>query len=76
MTFQPRLADETRRLLKNRPRTTTIDAIVNATQLNKAWISDFLAYPQRDHGVNKVETLYFFLTGAALLNDNNSNNDQ
>lgn len=69
MQFQPRLADVTRKLLKNRPRTLTLDAVVKVTGLNKAWISDFLTNPDRDHGVNKVEALYFFLTGEHVLND-------
>lgn len=69
MTFTPKLAECTRSLLNNRPRGQTIDVVAAGTGLSKAWITDFLTYPQRDHGVNKVETLYCFLSGGALLHD-------
>lgn len=69
MIYIPRLAEVTRNLLKNRPRTTTLDVVAATTGLNKAWLNDFIKYPERDHGVNKVETLYHFLSGEKLLND-------
>lgn len=71
MTFKPRLADATRKLIKNRPRTVTIDNISDATRLTRAWITDFVNFPHRDHGVDKVETLYFYLTGENVVNDDN-----
>lgn len=69
MTFTPRIASRTRELLLNRPRTMTLDDIVAKTGLTKGWLNDFSTQSMRDHGVNKVETLYFFLTGEGLCND-------
>lgn len=71
MQFKPQLAKTTRSLLENRPRSMTIDHIVEGTGLTKAWITDFLGNPDRDHGVNKVETLHFFLSGGTIGNDDN-----
>lgn len=69
MTFEPQLAKTTRQLLRDRPRSLTLDAIATATGLSKAWITDFAANPDRDHGVNKVETLCFYLSKGASHND-------
>lgn len=69
MTFKPKIADATRELLKNRPRSMSVETIVENTSLTTSWIVDFARYPQRDHGVNKVEELHFFLTGENLIND-------
>jgi len=69
MIFQPQVAKRTRELLAKRPRSVTILTIAEATGLTAAWINDFAAYPDRDHGINKVETLYVYLSGENLLND-------
>lgn len=72
MTFQPQIAKRTREHLRNRPRTLTVEKIAEDTGLTVAWINDFSSSPERDHGVSKVETLYFYLKGEKLLNDDDS----
>lgn len=62
-----RLRDRTQQLLRERPRTTTLEMIADATGLSARWIQDFGNDRSPDPGVCKVETLYTYLTGGPLL---------
>lgn len=61
-----RLAERTRELLEQRPRTITYPKIYLDTGITEAWLSDFVGNVDRDYGVNKVELLHNYLTGAQL----------
>jgi len=69
MTFIPKLAIATRKKLLDRPRSLTLDMIAEKTGLNKHWLNDFSTKTDRDHGVDKVEALYYFLTGESVIDD-------
>lgn len=63
------LAEETRRLLLDRPRRLTYEIIGEATGLNPRWLSHFAgdAEQKSDPGAGKVQALYEYLTGRSLL---------
>lgn len=61
------LHDETRRLLRERPKTLSLRQIAEDTGLGVEWIKKVLYEEDMDPGVNKVQTLYEYLAkpGAA-----------
>lgn len=61
-----RLHKKTLELLHNRPRTMTYEYIAEQTGLTFWWIQYFAKQKDKDPGVNKVETLYVFLSGREL----------
>lgn len=64
--IEPKLHPKVLDLLGARPRTTTYSDVAEATGLNEAWIKQFAAGNIPNPSVNRVETLYVYLTGNAL----------
>lgn len=60
------LAALTRQLLQDRPRSKTYSIIALETGLSEAWLDDFNRNTGRDFGVNRVESLYIYLSGKKL----------
>ena len=64
--FKSKLRDKTLILLQNRPNTLTINAISDATGLDKSWLAQFSRGTIKGPDVCRIETLYEYLTGAPL----------
>ena len=60
------LRDATLELVRNRPRHITYRDIEAATAIKKEWLAKFQQGKFDDPGVNRVETLYTFLSGKTL----------
>uniref|UniRef100_A0AAU6VZU6 Endonuclease n=1 Tax=Pseudomonas phage Pavpe01 TaxID=3138545 RepID=A0AAU6VZU6_9VIRU len=54
--------DQTRQLLKNRPRTLAYETIAAETGLSVPWLRAFAAEQSDNPGVVYVETLYVYLS--------------
>lgn len=67
--MQTTLRDKTLELVHNRPRPLTYKEIEKQTGLPHLWISHFAQERFEDPGVNRVETLYTFLTGRAVVSE-------
>jgi len=66
--MQTKLRDKTLELLKKRERGVEMDHIASATGLSVTWLKSFQSKGHKlDSGVNKVETLYEYLTKTTLL---------
>lgn len=63
---EPKLRAKVLELLGNRPRNMTYKDIADATDLPEPWLKTFAAGRIADPSVNRVETLYNFLTGKPL----------
>ena len=55
------IAQEALNLLKNRPRTLTIEKIASDTELTPGWLRSFEGGRIREPGLYKVERLYSYL---------------
>lgn len=67
-----RLIDVTLDLWKQRNRQLTIDRVAQDTGLSKGWLQTLVIRSQkgcRGQSVDKVQTLYEYLTGKPLIND-------
>lgn len=53
--------EQTKTLLRNRPKNLTLALIAEETELGEAWLETILYKKNFDPGVNKVETLYNYL---------------
>lgn len=62
----PILRDKVLELLASRPRNTTYKDVAEATGLPEPWLKKFAANEIKDPSVNRVETLYNYLTGTPL----------
>ena len=60
------LHTRTLQLVKNRPRTLTLEQIKTDTGLSLAWLKAFSQGLTPDPGVNKVELLFIYLMKATL----------
>jgi hypothetical protein len=65
--MQSDLLELTRELLINRQRNCTYRKIQRDTGLSEYWLALFANSREHDPGVRKVETLYRYLTGQALV---------
>lgn len=63
------LRDETRRLLRDRPRRLSLRVIAQDTGLNLRWLQDFSTGVSDHPSVVYVQTLYEYLSGKKLLED-------
>ena len=63
---EPKLRAKVLELLDNRPRTVTLKDIAEGSGLPEAWLKTFAAGKIADPSVNRVETLYTYLTGKPL----------
>lgn len=62
-----KLLQKTKRMLKHRDRTITLDHIVENTSLKRPWLDTMLYKDdQMDYSVRKVEELYTFLSKTEL----------
>lgn len=62
----PKLRGKVLDLLANRPREQTLKAIAEATELPEAWLKVFAQGRIYDPSVNRVETLYNYLSEKPL----------
>lgn len=62
----PKLRDKVLDLLANRPREQTLKGIAEATGLPEAWLKVFAQGRIQDPSVNRVETLYNYLSEKPL----------
>jgi transcriptional regulator with XRE-family HTH domain len=60
------LRNHTLYLARVRPRNITIEKIANVTGLSETWLKKFCAGQIEEPSVNKIETLYVYLTGKQL----------
>lgn len=65
--LKTRLRDKTRQLLKNRPATVDYRDIEEATGLKQSWLKAFACKGIENPDVNKIETLYEYLTQKELI---------
>lgn len=65
-TISSRLHAVTHELLRQRPRTLTLDKIAEDTGLTIYWLMHYSGNANCDPGVSKVETLYEYLTKTKL----------
>ena len=63
------LRDKTQELVYNRPRHMTYEVIKKETGIPVGWITKFAAGKFPDPGVNRVETLYSYLSGRAVISE-------
>jgi hypothetical protein len=61
------LRDKTRELLKNRPISMTLLLISEATGIEESWLKVFSSQGINEPSVNKVETLYLYLTKSSKI---------
>lgn len=64
--YSSRLANCTLELLRNRPRTLTLDKIASDTELTVSWLRDFGAARKEHASVTRVERLYSYLANKKL----------
>lgn len=60
------LRDKTLELLRNRPVTKTYKIIEAETRLPEGWLKSFANGQSKDPAVNRIETLYTYLSGRAI----------
>jgi hypothetical protein len=65
------LVAHTVQLLRERPRSLTLDDIAATTGLSKSWLNLLLSGDYKDPGTTKVQKLYEHLAGKPLLNVDN-----
>jgi len=70
--FKTSLRDETRRLVKERPRSLSLRTIAADTGLNIRWLEQFRDGGSPNPGVCFVQTLYEYLTQRQLIGANNN----
>jgi len=63
---EPKLRGKVLDLLSKRPRSMTYRDIAEATELPEPWLKTFAAGKISDPSVNRIETLYNYLTGTPL----------
>ena len=63
---EPKLRDRALELLANRPRDMTLKHIADTTGLPEAWLKLFARDKIADPSVNRVETLYNYLSEKPL----------
>jgi hypothetical protein len=64
--YKPRLRDKVLTLLEERPRSLTLKDVAEGSGLPEAWLKSFASRKINDPSVNRVETLYTYLTGKPL----------
>lgn len=64
---QSKLYARTLELLKQRPRTLTIQKIAEDTNLPLGWLYSIICHPDLQPAVNRVECLYEYLSGQKIL---------
>ena len=64
--FRPRIYDHVLKILQNRRKPMTLDKIADDTGLSKSWLSKVASGNCPDPSVNKMELLYFYLTGNVI----------
>lgn len=67
--MQTTLRDKTLELVHNRPRHLTYKKIEKETGLSHLWLSHFAQQRFDEPGVNRVETLYTYLSGRTVISE-------
>jgi hypothetical protein len=67
--MQTTLRDKTLELVRDRPRRLTYKELEKQTGLPYLWIQHFAQERYHDPSVNRVETLYTFLSGRAVISE-------
>lgn len=61
------LASHTVSLLRNRPRSVTLEQVAEGAQVKKSWLSALLAGDFDDPSANRIQRLYEYLAEKPLL---------